>query len=214
MRFYNDIEFAETSDTRQIFLLSHYTGHDHIPTANFIQAYNSPMYHPFYFLLFCLKTLSQRFYFEGGNRYITFTDQQIAELAHAMPGRKWHYQHEAQAWQANDTASSIRQRVVDYLKKYNMGSYLAPEKIEVPVIDLDQLYFGDTAGEYARVCNEWKLTPLPGAVARIQEYHTKNIALAKKYLKHDLNTLLNAYQPIAHELILDAVDRRHLDPED
>ena len=214
MRFDDEIAFAETSDPRQIFVVSHYTGHDHIPTANFIQAYNSPKYHPFYFLLFCLNTLSQRFYFEGGTRCNILTDQQISELAKTMPGRDWHYYHEARAWLANGTASSIRQRILDYLKKHSMGSYLAREKIEFPIIDLDQLYFGDTAGEYARICDTWKLTPIPGAVNSIQEYHARNIALVKKYLTYDLNILLNAYQPIAHELILDAVDRRHRDPED
>ena len=214
MRFDDDIEFAETPDHRQIFVVSHYPAHDHIPDANFIQVYNSPRYHPFYFLLFCLKTLSQRFYFEGGARCNILTDQQIAELAKTITDRNWHYYHEARAWQANGTASTIRKRVIDYLKKYGMGSYLARDQIEHSIIDLDQLYFGDTEAEYARICNTWKLTPIPGAVASIQEYHARNIALVEKYLKHDLNTLLNAYQPIAHELILDAVDRRHLDPED
>ena len=214
MRFDDEIEFAETSDPRQIFVVSHYTGHDHIPSTNFIQAFNSPKYHPFYFLLFCLKTLSQRFYFEGGARCNILTDQQIAELAKTMPDRKWHYHHEAKAWLANGNASSIRQRITDYLKKYGMGSYLARDLIPVPIIDLDQLFFGDTASEYARICDTWKLTPIPGAVASIQEYHAGNIALVEKYLKYDLNTLLTAYQPIAHELILDAVDRRHADPED
>lgn len=214
MRFDDEIEFAKTNDPRQIFVISHYTGHDYIPAANFIQAYNLPRYHPFYFLLFCLKTLSQRFYFQGGGKSNLLSDQQLAELAQTISDRDWHYYHEARAWLANGTASTIRKRVQDYLKKYGMGSYLARDQVEYKLIDLDQLYFGDTAGEYERICDTWKLTPMPGAVASIQEYHAKNIALVEQYLKHDLNTLLNAYQPIAHELILDAVDRRHRDPND
>lgn len=213
MRFDDEIEFADTSDPRQIFVVSHYHGHDLIPNGNSVHIFNSSRYHPFYFLLFALKTLSQRFYFEGGARCNILTDQQIAEFSQTISGRNWHYYHEARAWLANGQASSIRQRVTDYLKKYSMGSYLSRDSITYKIIDIDQLFFGDTASEYARICDEWKLTPIPGAVDMIQEYHAKNVAVAEKYLGYDLSTFLNAYQPIAVDLILDAVDRRHNDPE-
>jgi hypothetical protein len=214
MRFNEEIEFAPTNNPQQVFVFSHDLEHKLIPGENVIRAYNSPQYHLYYFLLLCLKTRSQRFYF-GGPVWSSFlTHQQSIELTQSMPGREWYYEHEAEAWLNNVTADDLRTSIVKFLEKHGPGSFFSRKKIKHKIIDLDQLYFGDTAEEYARICNEWKLTPIPTAVDTIRKYHAKNIALAEQYLGHDVNGLLNADESIAFDLVFDAVDRRHNDPED
>jgi hypothetical protein len=214
MRFNEEIEFASTGDPQQVFILSHDLEHKLIPCENFIRAYNSPQYHLYYFLLLCLKTRSQRFYFDGPNWSSFLTHQQSIELTQSMPGREWYYEHEAEAWRTNTVADDLRTSIVKFLEKYGPGSYVAREDVKHKIIDLDQLYFGNTAEEYARICNEWKLTPMLTAVDTIQEYHAKNIAVAEQYLGCSVSSLLNADESIAVDLILDAVDRRHNDLED
>lgn len=218
MRFDDAIEFNVTHDPRQVFVISHYLVHDQIPSDNFIYAYNSPRYHPYYFLLFSLKTLMQRFYFNHRGWPHIVTEQQhqelAQELARRIPGRDWYYYHEAEAWLENTPADDIRTHIVKYLKKFGMGSYKERNQVRCSIIDLDQLYFGDTQAEYTRICDTWKLTPLPGAVDGIKEYHAKNMALIDQYLNCKADALFDAYLPIAQELILDACDRRHLDPHD
>lgn len=214
LRFAEPIEIAPTHNSKQIFLISHYETHEHIPLNNFVDVYNSPRYHPFYFLLFCLKTLSQRFYFDAnGGHCNLLTEQQRNDMATQMPNRKWHYEHEAEAWLESRPADSIRTHLIKYLKQYGLGGCVTREQINRPIIDLDQLNFGDTAGEYTRVCHAWGLTPIPNMVDTIKEYHAKNMALVDKYLNCKLDVLLSAYMPFAYDLILDAVDRRHNDPE-
>lgn len=214
MRFNEEIEFAPTNNPQQVFVFSHDLVHKLIPCENVIRAYNSPQYHLYYFLLLCLKTRSQRFYFDGPNWPSCLTRQQWIELTQSMPGRKWYYEHEAEAWLTNVIADDLRPSIVKFLEKYGPGSYIAREDIKYKMIDLDQLYFSNTADEYARICNEWKLTPMPDAVDTIQKYHAKNIAVAEQYLGCSMSSFLNANESIAVDLILDAVDRRHNDPED
>jgi len=214
MKFDEPIEIAPTHNSKQIFLISHYYTHEHIPHNNFVRLYNSPRYHPFYFLLFCLKTLLHRFYFDAdrGHCYL-LTEQQRNDMATQMTDRKWYYWHEAEAWLESRPADSIRTYLVKYFKQYGLGEFITPDQLTQPIIDLDQLNFGNTAGEYTRVCRTWGLTPIPNMVDTIKEYHAKNMALVDKYLNCKLDVLLNAHLPVAHELILNAVDCRHNDPK-
>ena len=49
------------------------------------------------------------------------------------------------------------------------------------IVDLDELFFGDTAEEYKRICNFLGIQP-SGNVDLIKEYHQCNVALIEHYL--------------------------------
>lgn len=172
------LSFGETENQQHLFMPINIGGLTANAPSDRAAINCSPKYYGFYFLMSAIKTILYKH--PNDNPASILPLERASEFANFI-GKDWHYHYEVEDWLNQTTIRSFEpMRKEDWL--VNEHEHEQSTVIEYWQIDADELYFGDTESEYAKICQHWNLTPDPNAVTEIQNYAQANIAVVEKYL--------------------------------
>lgn len=210
LHFDQEIIIGETENNHKIFFCAH--PENSTPDEPNLVGLNFPEhYKNYYFLLHCVKTLMYKHPNQPVNRMaVLLTDSQQQLFCQAI-GKNWHYHHELVNW-LDSADIQPYQQVVEFYYRKNLEESSHQHSCAYS-IDLNRLYFDNSAAEYQKICDTFQLTPLPNGLDQIKSYVAENKTLAEKYLGCDLESFLSMDNQQAWDKILQVCQQQHLEPE-
>ena len=173
----DQVKLSDNSGTGRFIVKQHTVLEEKFydPAIRLLITKSSQEFNYFYFFLFTFK--AELFMFSRTGVNIPFPPG-FFELLERDMFFKWQCNSYEKFGKITTFEEYIASRLEDsWLHDYNLIKKNNPEYI----VDLDELFFGDTAEEYKRICNFLGIQP-SGNVDLIKEYHQCNVALIEHYL--------------------------------
>jgi hypothetical protein len=181
-------------------------------SAHWITADSSTAYKKFYFVLYWIKT--------GLQKHPTATPAELAVFNKFSTGgrlqepsirliqffeslgnrnREWYYNYEVEHWYSAQAIPDFRAHIRNMYKIG--GNPITTSPANEFAIDLDQLFFGNTAKEYERICDYFDIAPQ--SLEPLTQYHAKNVEL----VEHIVALPIDEFVALTHEQAWDRVYR-------
>lgn len=171
------VELSDNVDTDRLMVKQHTVLEEKFydPAIKLLITQASEEFNWFYFFLFTFK--AELFIFSRSGVNISFPSGFFDVLERDM-----FFQWQSNSYEKFGKITTFEQYIANrFTDSWLDDHYLIRKNNPEYVINLDELFFGNTEAEYKRICDFLGIHP-GGNVDLIKQYHQRNIALIEHYL--------------------------------